>query len=329
RALTMTALFEERLISCVASACALIATVACGVVMPLLLREMHGIQDTVLEAVQDFRMDTDSAWSKMMRYQFSLTSLGASSSASEDATSIFRPKRQSYSGLPSWCMCEPLENICPPGPKGPPGLKGPPGPPGLPGKPGESGRPGVGPMGCPPSIRPPISFAEAVSLGYQLPPPAIGLKQCIRCRAGPPGLPGPTGPQGPPGPPGLTGPSGQPGKEGAMGPMGPPGEKGNPGEPGLPGEPGTRGRPGMRSAKNPGPAGPRGPPGKPGKVGPPGKTGNIGKPGKSGPVGKIGLPGMPGARGKPGNPGNPGAPGRDGLYCKCAPRTLPLFAMYP
>lgn len=39
-------------------------------------------------------------------------------------SSIFRRKRQDFSGLPSYCLCEVPKLICPPGPPGPPGLAG-------------------------------------------------------------------------------------------------------------------------------------------------------------------------------------------------------------
>ncbi|VDL68330.1 unnamed protein product, partial [Nippostrongylus brasiliensis] len=41
--------------------------------------------------------------------------------------SIFRQKRQDFSGLPAWCQCEPVKPTCPPGPPGPPGEAGTPG----------------------------------------------------------------------------------------------------------------------------------------------------------------------------------------------------------
>ncbi|KAF1747157.1 hypothetical protein GCK72_023618 [Caenorhabditis remanei] len=48
--------------------------------------------------------------------------------------SVFCQKRQTFSGLPAWCQCEPTKQSCQPGP---PGL---PGPAGLPGKEFESAK---------------------------------------------------------------------------------------------------------------------------------------------------------------------------------------------
>ncbi|KAK6037453.1 nematode cuticle collagen domain protein [Cooperia oncophora] len=126
----MTIHFEERLIRYVTCTCALIATVACGIVMPLFLMEMRAIQDTVLEGVHDFRTDTDSVWLDLMWLQNSLIT-----SSSDDVTPLSRLKRHTYGKLPSWCHCQPIRVVCPPGPAGPPGRPGPPGPPGLPGIP--------------------------------------------------------------------------------------------------------------------------------------------------------------------------------------------------
>ncbi|PIO72838.1 collagen triple helix repeat protein [Teladorsagia circumcincta] len=197
------------------------------------------------------------------------------------------------------------------------------------GRPGDDGQPGPDHVACPPSARPPLTFEEAALLGYEAPPPPLGSNQCIKCRAGPPGLPGPDGPQGPPGPPGFMGVPGQPGKPGTRGPMGPPGDRGVPGMPGAPGKPGSPGRLGLRRIIRRGPAGSYGRPGGRGRPGAPGKPGKMGSPGMRGLPGTAGRPGVPGVLGLPGCPGKPGAPGHDGGYCKCKPRTNSFLNMYP
>lgn len=67
-------------------------------------------------------METDSAWSELMDIQISFSP--PSRRQDNPFSSIFRRKRQDYSSLPSYCVCEPPKLVCPPGPPGPPGLSG-------------------------------------------------------------------------------------------------------------------------------------------------------------------------------------------------------------
>lgn len=74
----------------------------------------------MIDGVQTFRIETDSAWSKMMAIQVKV--LPESKPADNPFRTFIRHKRQI--GLPSWCICQPRRQ-CPPGPPGPPGDPGP------------------------------------------------------------------------------------------------------------------------------------------------------------------------------------------------------------
>ncbi|VDM68461.1 unnamed protein product [Strongylus vulgaris] len=280
----------------VASAFSLFSIIACLVVIPSLYNEITEVHDMVLNAVAAFRVQTDSAWVEMMDIQLHVNP--PSKAPRHPFSSFFRPKRQSFAGLPAWCHCEPERITCPPGPPGPPGQPGMPGNPGPPGPPGRDDMTIYAPIHCP------------------APDTA-----CIRC---PPGPPGPPGPDGQPGNPGMDGRPGSPGNRGQNGPPGPAGPMGEPGQPGhpgmdgRPGSPGMDGRKGVGQAGMPGTMGPRGDMGKPG---PNGNDGPPGQPGQQGPPGQTGMPGQRGNDGTPGMNGMPGAPGKDAHYCPCPHRT--------
>ncbi|PIO64705.1 nematode cuticle collagen domain protein [Teladorsagia circumcincta] len=131
-------MFEEKLIVGVASACSTLTIVACLIVVPSLYNTINEIHDEVLETVSVFRVETDSAWTKMMDFQ--VTVAPPSKPRENPFGSIFRTKRQA--GLPSYCQCQPRQATCPPGPPGPPGRPGAPGPAGAIGAPGNAGGPG-------------------------------------------------------------------------------------------------------------------------------------------------------------------------------------------
>ncbi|VDD91143.1 unnamed protein product, partial [Enterobius vermicularis] len=92
---------------------------------------VNQLHEKVIDGVQVFRVDTDSAWLKMMDIQVEL--LPKSKPLENPFRTFIRHKRGN--GLPSYCICEP-KRTCPPGPPGPPGDPGPDGPPGPPGPPG-------------------------------------------------------------------------------------------------------------------------------------------------------------------------------------------------
>lgn len=78
------------------------------------------LHDRVLDGVQTFRVETDSAWTKMMEIQVKV--LPESKPYSNPFQTFVRQKREL--GLPSFCICQPKRE-CPPGPTGPQGDPGP------------------------------------------------------------------------------------------------------------------------------------------------------------------------------------------------------------
>ncbi|CAI5454319.1 unnamed protein product [Caenorhabditis angaria] len=289
-------MFEEKLLVGIASTFSTIAVVACLVVIPSLYNTINEVHEEVLDGVQVFRVETDSAWNEMMDIQITVTP--PSKPRVNPFNSVFRQKRQTFSGLPAWCQCEPTKPTCPPGPPGPPGPAGQPGTPGLPGPRGADSQTTYAPIACP---RP--------------------SSDCVKC---PPGAPGPAGPSGPAGPAGPAGRPGQPGNRGNNGAPGGPGPKGDAGTPGAPGQAGRPGAPGKDGRRGQGAPGAPGAPGKPGPAGPNGQPGNRGGNGTPGPAGPAGQPGQPGNRGSDGHPGTsggPGLPGPDAAYCACPPRS--------
>ncbi|WKX88675.1 hypothetical protein Q1695_008364 [Nippostrongylus brasiliensis] len=318
--------FEERLVAVVVGTAAVVAIAVCGVVIPMILADIHTLHDTVLDAVHDFRFETDVAWKDVMLVRTALDPPTPSSSRPEDVRSLLRVKRQSFADLPEWCQCEPIVLNCPPGPAGPPGEPGQPGPPGLPGNPGVDGKPAPLPPPHPPAIRPPYAMGETAEFGYGEAP--LG-EECIKCPPGPPGPIGPPGPEGLPGPTGRPGARGRPGSAGKPGPMGPPGDIGAEGWAGVPGPRGQAGRSSYRLICGPGQPGPPGPPGNPGLPGAPGQKGKSGEQGPPGLAGKSGAKGKKGSTGIPGIPGREGYPGSDAHYCKCPPRTMSFYSVYP
>ncbi|VDL78833.1 unnamed protein product [Nippostrongylus brasiliensis] len=88
--------------------------------LPWLYWEMVDLQYEVRQAVESFKVATDSSWDELMKLQ---TSQHLTSKPKENP---FLRREKRFSSLPDWCYCD-ATPICPPGP---PGRPGPPGTPG-------------------------------------------------------------------------------------------------------------------------------------------------------------------------------------------------------
>ncbi|KAI1733266.1 collagen triple helix repeat (20 copies) domain-containing protein [Ditylenchus destructor] len=256
-------MLESNVVVGVSSLCSTLAVIVCLAVISSLYQTINEMEQEVSDGVQVFRVETDAVWTELMDIQISVTP--PARPRDNPFNSIFRQKRQDYSGLPAWCQCEPIKPNCPPGPPGPAGTPGQDGVPGQPGIPGEDNLTTYPPQNCP-----------------------LPDTSCIKCPAGPPGSAGEAGPMGPAGQPGEAG---QPGVRGRPGERGPPGPAGDQGTEGSPGSPGHEGRPGQNAQNpigRPGPKGPRGDRGQPGEAGTPGAPGSDGAPGPQGPSGAPG-----------------------------------------
>ncbi|VDM72735.1 unnamed protein product, partial [Strongylus vulgaris] len=88
----MASQLEERTLAGLAAFCSLWAIVACLITYPALVSEMNDIHAMVNDAIQAFRVDTDSAWSSVMEIR---TVVSPARSASETLKTIFRTKRRS------------------------------------------------------------------------------------------------------------------------------------------------------------------------------------------------------------------------------------------
>ncbi|KAL3105319.1 hypothetical protein niasHT_026052 [Heterodera trifolii] len=136
---------ETQIVVGVASVCSLLAIVATLVVVPSLYSQINEISLKVHDGVQEFRVNTDSAWNELMEVQITVTP--PAKPRENPFVSIFRSKRQ----LPGHCQCAGVQQPQS-GEPGQPGVPGQPGAPcpdvphvcqhcpaGPPGKPGDQG----------------------------------------------------------------------------------------------------------------------------------------------------------------------------------------------
>uniref|UniRef100_A0A7E4WBC7 MFS domain-containing protein n=1 Tax=Panagrellus redivivus TaxID=6233 RepID=A0A7E4WBC7_PANRE len=307
-AMTST-MFEKLLVGAATALCGLTLLVTV-LVVPKLHSEINDMHEFVFKGIQEFRTETDEAWTDLMTVQQSFSPPPEATKLINGDASIkalftgAKSKRatKKIEGLGDHCNCG-IVPTCPPGPPGPQGA------PGEHGEPGHPGHPGTDSTHTEPSVNCNVHDGS-----------------CIKCPVGPPGPPGPDGPAG------HAGPDGPRGAAGALphgkGLPGPPGPVGDPGTPGAPGIKGADGHPGVFAEQGKGRPGPPGVPGSAGPQGVPGAKGNDGKPGapgKEGPAGPAGKPGKPGMEGDNGRRGGPGIPGNDAQYCPCPPRSAFLL----
>ncbi|KAF7635925.1 Col_cuticle_N domain-containing protein [Meloidogyne graminicola] len=92
---------ETKVLLGIACFSSFLAVFAVLIVIPQLYLQINEINIKVRDGVQVFRVNTDSAWNKLMEIQLDSTP----PSKAENFQSIFRIKRQ----LPAYCICQPIQ----------------------------------------------------------------------------------------------------------------------------------------------------------------------------------------------------------------------------
>ncbi|KAK0399862.1 hypothetical protein QR680_003249 [Steinernema hermaphroditum] len=112
----------HRLSTILASAACIATIMVCAVVIPKLFIEINQLYESVLDEVNLFKYETDSAWIELMEIQNSFSpSRPSKPVANPIMVAVKRNKREA--GLPEYCNCGVIPT-CPPGPPGPPGEPG-------------------------------------------------------------------------------------------------------------------------------------------------------------------------------------------------------------